>query len=424
MENGIKESAINNYMAGFIIYSAKKAYYIILILLAAAFFNMTVPPVSLNFASFFEFKISFVSPAEAASEDFLEYLSSASLGRYIDEYPGCFFAPVHSPAAPLSDSPKTLAAVIMPLLYRFNEKYPLYPPEADIKKNNDDNFSKYIPKIDNLSSGVRLKIILDHLCSPFLFCDLDLLSNITFAWHQNFYMTSIIKHETLPVAVTIIDGGLNIENSLLYYLIDTDKHSIYLMYSPFAPASDYAGLTARTLVYNKKEMSFYIRAAASASEKTLQYHSSSVIVLIHDLKNIISKFDKFNKMAEGAKFDFTYMYGFLKMQIEKKVIKEDAKLKSYRFYHFLSNERRQKLVELIKNIKSNILEPELATYSNRFAALKPLQIEMAEKNKDEQQRAILKKFSLLNEKIQKMNIKLTPKREYDVIFRKLNIGNY
>ncbi len=424
MEKGIKETIINNSIAGFIIYSAKKAYYIILILLAAAFFNMAAPAVSLNFPPFFELNAGLVSPAEAASEDFFEYLSSASLGRYIDEYPGCFFAPVHSPAGPLSDSPKTLAAVIMPLLYRFNEKYPLYPPETDIKRNNDDNFSKYIPKIDNLSPGVRLKIIIDHLCSPFLFCDLDLLSNITFAWYQNFYITSIIKHQTLPVAVTIIDGGLNIENSLLYYLIDTDKYSIYLMYSPFAPAADYAGLTARTLVYNKKEMSFYICASASSGEKTPRYNSTPVIIFIHDLKNIISKFDKFNKMSEGAKFDFTYMYGYLKMQIEKKIIKDDAKLKSYRFYPFLSKARRQKLIDLIKDIKSNILEPELATYSNRFAALKPLQIEMAEKNKDEQQRAILKKFSLLNEKIQKMNIKLTPKREYDLIFRKLNVGNY
>lgn len=424
MENPTNKIIINNSGAGSVAASIRKAYQIILILIMTAFFNMTASSVSINFAPFFEFKISFISPVEAASEDFSEYLSSASSGSYIAEYPGCFFAPVHSPAAPLSDSPKTLAAVIMPLLYRFNEKYPLYPPEADTKKNNDDNFSKYIPKIDNLSPGVRLKIILDHLCSPFLFCDLDLLANITFAWHQNFYISSIIKHEALPLAVTIIDGGLNIESCLLYYLVDTDKYSIYLMYSPFAPASDYAGLVSRTLVYNKSEMAFYIRAAASAGDKTPQYYSSPVIIFIHDLKNIISKFDKFNKIAEGAKFDFGYMYSYLKMQIEKKIIKDETKLNSYRFYHFLSNERRQRLIGLIKNIKSNILEPELATYSNRFAAVKPLQVEMAEKNKDEQQRAILKKFSLLNEKIQKMNIKLTPKREYDLIFRKLNVGNY
>ena len=421
---GIKDIVFNNYGANFTIGPIKKVYYIIIIFTVAAFFNITTSPVYLYSTPFFEFKTNFISSAEAASEDFSQYLGSSSSGGYIAEYPSCFFAPLHCPAAPLSGSPKTLAAVIMPLLYRFNEKYPLYPPEADTKKNNDDNFSKYIPKIDNLSPHIRLKIILDHLCSPFSLCDLDLLANITFAWCQNFYMNSIIKHETLPLAVTIIDGGLNIENCLLYYLIDTDKYSIYLMYSPFTPASDYAGLLLRTLVYNKSQMAFYIRAAASLDGKTPQYNFSPVIIFIHDLKNIISKFDKYDKITEGAKFDFNYMYGYLKMQIEKKIIKDEIKLNSYRFYHFLSNERRQMLISLIKNIRSNILEPEIATYSNRFAIAKPLQIEMAEKNKDEQQRAILKKFSLLNEKIQKMNIKLTPKREYDLIFKKINIGNY
>lgn len=364
--------------------------------------------------------LGFASYAGAAAEDFGDYLKTCGLGSYVEEYPTVFFPPAHSPAASLKDSPKTVAAVIMPLIYCLNEKYPLYPDESVASGDKDDNFSKYIAKIDNLSPNIALKIVLDHLSSPFLMCELDIFANTTLAWFQNFYISSVIKHESLPVALTFADGGLNIENTLLYYYINTSEYCVYLMYSPFkAPAGNF-DLIYRALVYDKSEMKFFINLAPSKNYRPGVAELS--FLFIHDLKYIAGKFDRFNK-AGGDKPDFSGMYEFLKMQIEKKIIKDENKLKNYRYYAFLSAARREKLAGLIKNIKTDILEPKIATYSSRFADLKPLQAEMAEKNKNEQQRAILKKFSFLNEKLQKMNITLTPKSEYDIIFKKLNINN-
>ncbi len=361
-----------------------------------------------------------VPHAGAAVEDFADYLKTCGLGRYIEEHPTVFFPPAHSPAAPLKDSPKTVAAVIMPFIYCLNEKYPLYPDESVINSDKDDNFSKYIAKIDNLSPNIALKTALDHLSSPFLMCELDIFANLTLAWFQNFYISSVIKHESLPVALTFADGELNIENTMLYYYINTSEYCVYLMYSPFKAPAGNSDLISRALVYDKSDMKFFINLAASKNSRPEIAELS--FLFIHDLKYIADKFDRFNK-AGGDKPDFSRMYNFLKMQIEKKIIKDENKLKTYRYYAFLAPARREKLAGLIKNIKTDILEPKIATYSSRFADLKPLQAEMAEKNKNEQQRAILKKFSFLNEKLQKMNITLTPKSEYDIIFKKLNINN-
>lgn len=359
--------------------------------------------------------------ASADIDDFSDLLKAAGAGGYIEEYPTCFFPPAHAPAESFKDEPKSLAAVIMPLIYFVNEKYPLYPEDTN-KKAGNENFLKYIPKIVNLSGSVRLKAFLDHLSSPLSFCWLDILPNLTFAWHQNFYISSIIKHDAFPAAVTLTDGGLNIENALIYYYINTNEYCIYLIYSPFAAPAGNADMIRKTLVYNKAEMKFYIVYTDAGTGGRLS--SDPVAALfIHELKEMLSKFDRFNKITAGEKTNFSKVYNYLKMQIEKKIIKDDARLASYRYYHFLSPKKRERLSGLIKSVKTDILEPELATYSARFADIRPLQAEMAEKNRNEQQRAILKKFSLLNEKIQKMNIKLTPKREYDLIFKKLNIGN-
>ncbi|HBC75209.1 MAG: hypothetical protein A2008_00875 [Candidatus Wallbacteria bacterium GWC2_49_35] len=369
----------------------------------------------------FAFLHGFAGTASADIEDFSDLLKAVGAGGYIEEYPTCFFPPAHAPAASLKDEPKSLAAVIMPLIYFVNEKYPLYPEDTN-KKAGNENFSKYIPKIVNLSGSVRLKTVLDHLSSPLSFCGLDLLPNLTFAWYQNFYISSIIKQDSFPAAVTLIDGGLNAENALIYYYINTNEYSIYLIYSPFAAPAGNADMVRKTLAYNKFEMKFHI---IYLDAKTGAHRSSDPVaaIFIHDLKEMLSKFDRFKKIKAGEKMSFSTAYNYLKMQIEKKIIKDDARLASYRYYHFLSPEKRGRLARLIKSVKTDILEPELATYSSRFADIRPLQAEMAEKNKNEQQRAILKKFSLLNEKIQKMNIKLTPKREYDLIFKKLNINN-
>ena len=371
--------------------------------------------------AFSAFLHCFAGTASADIDDFSDLLKAAGAGGYIEEYPTCFFPPAHAPAASLKDEPKSLAAVIMPLIYFVNEKYPLYPEDTSVKAGNE-NFSKYIPKIVNLSGSVRLKAFLDHISTPLSFCELDLLPNLTFAWYQNFYISSIIKHDSFPAAVTLIDGGLNAENAMIYYYINTNEYCIYLIYSPFAAPANNADMISKTLVYNKSEMKFYI-VYTDAKIGALRSSDPVAAIFIHDLREMLGKFDRFNKITAGDKTSFSTAFNYLKMQIEKKIIKDDARLASYRYYHFLSPKKRERLAGLIKSVKTDILEPELATYSARFADIRPLQAEMAEKNKNEQQRAILKKFSLLNEKIQKMNIKLTPKREYDLIFKKLNIGN-
>ncbi len=358
----------------------------------------------------------------AAPDDFSRYLQNAKLGNYIQEHPCCFFAPVHSPpeikdggGAPLN----TLSAAVMPLIYLFNEKYPLCPPENKIKNDSGDKFSKYIPKIDNLAGNIRLKILLDHAGSPVLLCELDFLANLTFAWLQNFYLASAIKHNGIPVAATTLCTGPDIKNRIIYYYIDTTDYSVYLTYAPSISNLNYDDLISETLAYDKKNMRFFI---IKLNGGAAYYTAKPAILLLHDLKDIALKFDRFAKLNGGVRIDFDYLFDFLKLQIEKKIIKDDERLKSYRAFHFLSPERKKKLSGLIKKIKNDILQPELATYSKRFAVLKPLQVEMGEKNEDEQQQAILKKFSLLNEKIGKINIELKPKREYDLIFKKLNIG--
>jgi len=359
----------------------------------------------------------------AAPDDFSRYLQNAKLGNYIQEYPCRFFAPVHSPPSPngggATPSLNTLSAAIMPLIYLFNEKYPLCPPESKIKNDVGDKFSKYIPKIDNLAGNIRLKILLDHAGSPVSLCELDFFANLTFAWLQNFYLASAIKHDKIPVAATTLCAGPDIKNRIIYYYIDTTDYSVYLTYTPSISNLNYDDLISETLAFNKKNMQFFI---VKSSESAAHYTAEPAIILLHDLKDIASKFDRFAKLNGSVRIGFDYLFDFLKLQIEKKIIKDDERLKSYRAFHFLSPERQKKLSGLIKKIKNDILQPELATYSKRFTAVKPLQVEMGEKNKDEQQRAILKKFSFLNEKIGKMNIELKPKREYDFIFKKLNIG--
>lgn len=360
--------------------------------------------------------------AAAGFEDFSEFLKASGAGEYVAEYPTCFFPPAHAPAESIEDGAKSLAAVIMPVIYFVTEKYPMYPEETSVKAGNE-NFSKYIPKVANLSGSIRMKVITDHLCSPLSLCHLDLLPNLTFAWWQNFYLGSTIKQDAFPIAVTLIDAGLNLENELVYYCVETGDYSIYLMYSPLAAPCGYSDLVARTLVYDKNAMRFSVRSVDAKTGAVVS--DSPVAVLIHELKDMLSKFDRFEKIRQAsATAGFSKSFEFLRLQIEKKIIKDEKKLASYRHFHFLAPSRREKLAALIKSVKTDILEPKLATYSARFAESKPLMAEMGEKNKNEQQRAILKKFSLLNEKIQKMNIKLVPRREYDLVFKKFNIGGH
>jgi len=50
-------------------------------------------------------------------------------------------------------------------------------------------------------------------------------------------------------------------------------------------------------------------------------------------------------------------------------------------------------------------------------------VDMGFKNQREQEQAVIKKFTLLNEKYKKMNLNLVPRREFDLVYKKVNISS-
>jgi|GEM_PF-3810030 len=348
--------------------------------------------------------------------DFQSIANSLHIKSMRRAYGSIFFPPLHSPA---NAGKNDFSSTIMPLIYLLNEKYQLYSDEsASNSPSASENYSKYLAKADNLATPIMVKLVSDHLASPFKLFNLDLFANLAYSHAADFYLSAEIKHRSLPVALSIMDSNLAFEHYLVYHYISCDEYNVYLIYSAGSSLLCYEDMMSKILVYDKAAARFFIAKKEGADYKAGYVYA----LLLHDISDIIAKFDKFDKTAGGT-ITFSYLFDYLKLQIEKKIIKDDKKLKSYRFFNFLSPARRIELAGLIKNVKNDIMESELATYSSKFAELKPLQIEMAEKNKREQEKAILKKFRLLNGSLEKFNIKLTPRREYDLIFKKVNIAN-
>jgi len=95
----------------------------------------------------------------------------------------------------------------------------------------------------------------------------------------------------------------------------------------------------------------------------------------------------------------------------------------YRLFYFLPQVRQTALADLLKNIKMTVLEPVQVSYMNNQGESRPLSVDMGFKNQREQEQAVIKKFTLLNEKYKKMNLILIPRREFDLVYKKVNFSS-
>lgn len=359
------------------------------------------------------------SPVFAGRYDHTENLIPYGILNISDDCE-CVFSPmVHSPSKPFEKKYASIGGVIMPLIYFLYEKYPIYSENASRGENFDDNMSRYMPKILNISPKIAARAFMEHLASPSSFFYSGILSNLTFSWYIDFSIRSLLRYEKAPVPVSVLSSDLEFNDYLVYSRIEASEYSVYLIYSPLSPPDSNRAMYEKLLVYKKDDMRF------SVFENSRQGGVSSkaaLMVLFHDIGSVYSKFDRFDKFSRPV-YGFSAAYDFLKLQIEKKIIKDENKLKTYRLYYFLSQARQTSLSDILKNIKTTVLEPLQVSYLNKLGEARPLSVDMGFKNQREQEQAVIKKFTLLNEKYKKMNLNLVPRREFDIVYKKVGISS-
>ena len=361
----------------------------------------------------------FHSPALAGKYDHTENLIPYGILNISGDRESVFSPMIHSPAGPFDDKYSSIGGTVMPMIYFLYEKYPLYPETAARGDNLDDNMAKYMPKILNISSKIAARAFMEHLASPSFFFYAGILSNLTFSAYIDFSIKAFLKHEKAPVLVSILSPDLKFEDYLIYSQIEASGYSVYLIYSPLSPPASNGEMYRKLLVYKKDEMRFRV-LERKTSETVLS--TAVLMVLFHDMGGVYSKFDRFDKFSRPA-YGFSCVYDFLKLQIEKKIIKDADKLKTYRLFYFLPPARQTALTDLLKNIKMTVLEPLQVSYLNNLGETRPLSVDMGFKNQREQEQAVIKKFTLLNEKYKKMNLNLIPRREFDLVYKKVNISS-
>ncbi len=358
-------------------------------------------------------------PALAGKYDHIENLIPYGILNISFDSESVFSPMVHSVTKPFDEKYDSIGGAVMPLIYFLYEKYPLYPESALRGENLDDNMSKYMPKILNMSSKIAARAFMEHLASPSFFFYSGVLSNITFSEYIDFSMKAFLKHEKAPVLVSVLSSDLKFNDYLLYSQIEASEYSVYLIYSPLSPPLSNSGMYEKLLVYKKNEMRFRV-LENKPSQGVVS--TAALMVLFHDIVGVYSKFDRFDKFSRPA-YGFSSVYDFLKLQIEKKIIKDENKLKTFRLFYFLPRARQTALSDLLKNVKMTVLEPVQVSYMNNLGETRPLSVDMGFKNQREQEQAVIKKFTLLNEKYKKMNLNLIPRREFDLVYKKVNISS-
>ncbi len=369
-------------------------------------------------SAFMAVALSF-SPAAAGKYDHVENLIPYGILNISEDHESVFSPMIHSAAKPFDEKYASIGGAIMPMIYFLYEKYPLYPESASRGENFDDNMSKYMPKILNISPKIAARALMEHLASPSFFFYAGVLSNLTFSGYIDFSIKAFLKYEKAPVLVSVLSSDFKFDDYLIYSHIEASEYSVYLIYSPLAPPESNSAMYGKILVYKKDEMRFRILEKKTPSGVA---STAALMVVFHEISDVYSKFDRFDKFSRPV-YGFSSVYDFLKLQIEKKMIKDEAKLRMYRLFYFLPQVRQAALADLLKNIKMTVLEPVQVSYMNNQGESRPLSVDMGFKNQREQEQAVIKKFTLLNEKYKKMNLILIPRREFDLVYKKVNFSS-
>lgn len=359
------------------------------------------------------------APAAASALDHAVELAAYGITGIASDADTVFSPMLHSPGKPFDASVPSFGGTLMPLVFMLNEKYFLYPENAKASDDLDRNISKYAAKAVNLSVRMAWKSLVDCVSEPSWFAWCVVLSNLSLSWPADAYASSVIRQTGRPlVAVTTFAGG-QVDARLVYCHIDASEYSIYLIYSPFSPPSSNHDMYSDVLVFDRASSRF-IRFSRDASGAVSSAVPAAVVFV--DPADTVARFDRFERLS-GPRFGFAAAFDALKLLAEKKIVRDETGLRAMRLWAFLPANRRAALLELLKNVKSAVLEPSSVGFVSGAPAGEPLQVEMGGKNRREQEQAVIRKFTMLYEKHRKMSLNLVPRSEFDLTFRKVYIGN-
>jgi len=248
--------------------------------------------------------------------------------------------------------------------------------------------------------------------SPFNFFLFDIISNFGSSFLTDRLLSSYIASK-VPCPVTVMSPA-GVDSYLTYAFIEASEYSVYLIYSPFEPPISNQDLYSRILVFDKSVSRFFI----FSRQRSVTFRDPVLALFIHDFTLEYKNLDRFDKLFSGS-YGFRDAFNYLRLQIEKKVISSEERLKRYRLYNFLPRSMKNELATLMKTVKISVSDPLPAAYIDNYSRTNPLQIEMNMINQREQEKAVLKRFVSVGEKFSKLKISLVPRKEFDLVFKKI-----
>lgn len=324
------------------------------------------------------------------------------------------FSPIlHSNLSPADPALDSLAGAMMPFFYLLNEKYPLYSEDAMAGDNRDQGLKKYLQKSPRLNQKYLAATVSDRLLSPAASLFVDILSNIGPSALIDRMLFSTVA-SGLPRPVTIAAPAWGVRSCLVYSAVDASEYSVYLIYSPFDPPVSNRDMYEKVLAYEKSSFRFFLLSNVSGRVS----REPVFAVFLHDFTAEFRNLDRFDRLASGN-YGFDDAYKYLRSQIEKKIISTESRLKRYRLYNFLPKSMQEELASLLKNVRMAVADPLPAAYIDNYSATNPLQIEMNLINQREQEKAVLKRFVSMGERFVKLKVKMVPRKEFDLIFKKI-----